>query len=914
MLVAEGERKPVPGVADVIEPANLVRIEATHRGFTYQGLYAVACFLAMDSSMTTSVSVELDEDIELERATSRIYIQVKTRKRSLRLSDIQQEISRFAAVRAEHVAGKRSRTARFAVVSNSPPGADLLRQIQGDDWPGDIALVWPGDSVGAVDLDLPAPQSDLPKAVQQCVALAETIPFSNLAPITVVLKLFGFAQYLSTGQQGHSVSDVEVRSLLEQLVFQVQDLPTPPAIYLTQGTEPPFNSADHVNLVVGVSGAGKTSWAAYRALRHPHPVVYFDVGDLPGSAVASSLARELAAKFFSTSETGIVPRIPAGSGLEILKYCSRRIQDQGQHLTLILDNIHRISSASARSVVEALPDLSFVLLAQPWPGEGELEAMLQIQATHLDGWSIDQVSAVFAEAGSRVSVSEATRILRLTGGIPLYVNAAARLAASEYSGQAARLVDDLEHRRTPLQTVQEVLLSAVFNELSENARKVASLLEMVEIPLDVDDLCELSEAWALSGGEVGRTVRHLVRAGIAVRLGPTSIKLHDAFRLLARDHQIDLGPAAVPAAREAILAMLLRHGPAGSSIDRIRLLVRMLALTNRHETLVELATSEEFHQFGAPDEVRAILERVSTHGESTNDRFWALDALAFWDYRERSLSSFVRRVEEMEQIDDPDASNREAAALAMKQMLATSVTGQRGDLDLHRSSALAIIDGRSAVGRLVRYNYALALHMMGADSDVEETLVPLVKEYLQSLSLTSGDLHFVNAGDLRSRLHGVPDVEDHLRHLADCLYLQATVNSKIGDQAGLRFIHAMKLYVASGAWDSAVKSGQDAADQMAGLGDITGARMILENHVLPVVTSYGLMGLLVPTRAQHAVLLAWDGEIAEAREELRRLSVFEVSEEQRAELSNQRALVEEIARAHGELDAGGARHQPTPPP
>ena len=123
----------------------------------------------------------------------------------------------------------------------------------------------------------------------------------------------------------------------------------------------------------------------------------------------------------------------------------------------------------------------------------------------------------------------------------------------------------------------------------------------------------------------------------------------------------------------------------------------------------------------------------------------------------------------------------------------------------------------------------------------------------------------------------------------------------------------MKLYVASGSWDSAVKSGQDAADQMLGLGDITGARMILEDHVLPVVTSCGLASLLVPTRAQLAVLLAWDGEIAEARAELDRLSVFEVDEEQGLELSNQRALVEEIAHMHSELNARSTPH-PRPYP
>lgn len=507
--MAEGEREPDPEVNAVLEPAQLVRIEATHRGFTYQGLYAVACCLAMDSSMTASVSVELDEDIELQRAESRIYIQVKTRQRALRRSDIESAVVRFATLRAEHDGGNRSGIARFAIVSNSVPGAHLLRQIQGEDWPSDIALVWPGGSVGAKDLDLPAPESDLSGAVRMCVEQAREVPFSNLAPMTVVLKLFGYVQYLSTGQRGHSATDGEVRTLLEQLVYQVQEFPAPPALYLPQGTEPELTSAANVTLVVGVSGAGKTSWASYRALQHPHPIVYFDIGDLPGSAVASSLARELAAKFLPAPGNGRAPRVPAGNGLEILKFCARRIGESGQPLTVVLDNVHRVSSTSVRSMVEAIPEFSFVLLAQPWPGEAELEAVLQVQAVHLAGWSLDQASAVFGEAGCRVSVPDATRVLRLTGGVPLYVNAAAHLAASEYSGQTSMLLDDLEDRRSSLETAQEVLLAGVFSELSESELKVASLLEMVEIPVGVNDLASLAEAWALSADQVGRAVRRL---------------------------------------------------------------------------------------------------------------------------------------------------------------------------------------------------------------------------------------------------------------------------------------------------------------------------------------------------------------------------------------------------------------------
>lgn len=62
-----------------LDPAQGIRIEAVHRGFLYQHLYAVACLLASGQTGATSVVVERDEDIELVTPAGRFYIQVKTR-------------------------------------------------------------------------------------------------------------------------------------------------------------------------------------------------------------------------------------------------------------------------------------------------------------------------------------------------------------------------------------------------------------------------------------------------------------------------------------------------------------------------------------------------------------------------------------------------------------------------------------------------------------------------------------------------------------------------------------------------------------------------------------------------------------------------------------------------------------------
>lgn len=97
-------------------------------------------------------------------------------------------------------------------------------------------------------------------------------------------------------------------------------------------------------------------------------------------------------------------------------------------------------------------------------------------------------------------------------------------------------------------------------------------------------------------------------------------------------------------------------------------------------------------------------------------------------------------------------------------------------------------------------------------------------------------------------------------------------------------------------------------------GDLDGARNICENLLLPAVTCYQLSDLLVPVRAQYAVVLAWCGDIDAAREEMSRLAAYQVTDAGALELANQRALIEQIAdsdqQVTGGTTEGGARRDP----
>ena len=116
--------------SSTLDPSQEIRIEAVHRGFLYQHLYAAACLLTAGQPGASEVVVERDEDIELVTPAGRTYIQVKTRSAPIMPSDIKSALERFDALREEHAHGRRPGKANFVVVVNRALGPSLAEQFE----------------------------------------------------------------------------------------------------------------------------------------------------------------------------------------------------------------------------------------------------------------------------------------------------------------------------------------------------------------------------------------------------------------------------------------------------------------------------------------------------------------------------------------------------------------------------------------------------------------------------------------------------------------------------------------------------------------------------------------------------------------------------------------------------------------
>lgn len=106
---------------------------------------------------------------------------------------------------------------------------------------------------------------------------------------------------------------------------------------------------------------------------------------------------------------------------------------------------------------------------------------------------------------------------------------------------------------------------------------------------------------------------------------------------------------------------------------------------------------------------------------------------------------------------------------------------------------------------------------------------------------------------------------------------------------------AMKLYLFTAAWRSAIDLGQDVVESLMRAGETRAALDLIDRQLVPVAEDYNLPEDVIGLRSQRAVVLAYLGDIAAARAELDSLDHYEVTPAQAYDIQHQRRIVERLA-------------------
>jgi len=889
--------------SSTLDPAQEIRIEAVHRGFLYQHLYAAACLLNSGQTGAISVTVERDEDIEQVTPAGRTYIQVKTRGQAIIPADIKSALERFDALRQEHAQGRRPGRATFVVVVNRALGPMLSDQVRTGQLPGDIEFLWPGRVCTGTVGQLPPAWSGIEEAVSWCVDRATTVPLAMLAPDSLVWKLAGRVQAASAGEAphaNHTFVIADLPSLFDQIVIQLQDFPAPPEQYRPQQNEPQLDSNSRVRIVSGFSGAGKTAWASQAATFSSHNCAYFDCSETPGEALALSLVRELAAKLAGASSDALRKiLLPGATGVESLRQLDIYLKGEGLSPIVVLDNVHRVTAESLKRMIDATSALKFVLLAQPMGTLPEIEALLGHTREPLNGWSVDDVAAAAVGWKCRGDAATMGRLKALTAGMPLFVRSAATIAREDYDGQIDQMCDAVDALTNLTQTAQEVILARVFNAFPLAAQQTIAVLSLSDIgllPAEVNKLLDV--ALGMDGQAVAGVIRTSRAAGVVEIYGNKEIRLHDAIRVVGSQHLSSMPKEIASRARNALRELMVESFERERSTARFSQYTRLLLAIGDVKTVVALVGEEMFHEMGVATEIwQGLEELVAKDGSDPEQQYWALDGLVFSDMKLGHRERVAPRLEAMKQlINSGELGEDEIQSFMMKRMLhlahlgdATGVERAIRDLDSR------VLD-KPVHRRVFLYNAAAALYGLERYKSAMRVVEQVIEETFTALGIRPDQVFGVKQAELWALIDKPGLDQGDIKRLADALELKAMVTGKLHLSAPFARLHAMKFYSLTGAIDSLIRVGQDLADEFVARHDFLGAREVLEQHVIPVVVGNQLLNRHLDVRAQYAVVLAYCGLYSEAESEMERLQAYAAGlpTEARMILENQRKLIAKI--------------------
>jgi hypothetical protein len=611
-LAYMAQAQPRTETIDVLDRAQLSRIEATHNGFLYQHFFGVACLLMVGQLGWTRMRVEVDEDLELEFGGRYVYIQVKSRSKLIQFSDIASALERFEQYRARHAPGDRVGKPEFVLALNQDPGTSLNTRISAGEFPQDVHFLLPGQIIPG----LPPVWLDNEHAFKWCVATAEMLPFIMVAPDVLVQKLAGVMMRMAAGLDEfarHEITAVRAAGMLEQFVQQVHEFPSAPLNYRPQDNEPSLATEAPIRLIVGFSGAGKTSWAAQAALADLQPRAYFDVADLPSSSVARAVARELAARWLGDNPNGRQAVASAAlSGVEALHLVTSLLKAQQQTQTIVVDNAHRLQIKDARAITEAMGDLRLVFLAQPTAELGMMSTALDVEPEMLHGWGTDSIGYEASAQGCKVSMATAARVRSLTAGLPLYVRSAISVAKEDYASDLDAFCDAFDGHSLTTDTRQHTLLAVVFDGLDEASKQVLSCASLSDVPLAAEEIVGVvAEAFSLDRPAVVRKLRLMRARGLLQAYGSQRSKVHDAIRPIALEYLIE-EPEAGRRARTLLLDLVETSLREGQEKERFPLFIRLLIDLREVTKLSALCTEEAFHEGPDFPQIWPLLEKAAS--------------------------------------------------------------------------------------------------------------------------------------------------------------------------------------------------------------------------------------------------------------------------------------------------------------
>lgn len=409
---------------------------------------------------------------------------------------------------------------------------------------------------------------------------------------------------------------------------------------------------------------------------------------------------------------------------------------------LVLDNAHRVPVENLRDVLNATKCIRFILLCQPHDNVRALEAVTGLQLEALLGWDIDTVAAAVDDLGGFGTAQGYEQLRTYTGGLPLYVESAAKIAVSEYEGNVDALCAELQQQENTIETAQEIILARVYQGFDKLVQDSLAFFSLADVGLSLDEVSVLLvSSMHVSKSGAAIILKKMRATGTVEVFGNQTLKVHDAVRALGLQHlelmDIEVANNALITLKELLVESLYKT----RDTSRFALLTQIYIKLNDVMTLIALSGEELFYEMGITVDILASLERASSSDTlEPVHKFWALDGLVFSELRDGLSENTAQRLGAMEALlIEHKFDYREEIAFAMKKILyAAEHRDAREVQQLVEQVRPKLPDSEHK--RIFDYNHAIALWKLKRYKDAEVLCGTVVEDYYGLLCIRPQDV------------------------------------------------------------------------------------------------------------------------------------------------------------------------------
>lgn len=534
------------------------------------------------------------------------------------------------------------------------------------------------------------------------------------------------------------------------------------------------------------------------------------------------------------------------------KFCAaKNIQIQ-----IILDNAHAINSDELVKITTNTSWLKFIIMGQPKEDFNSLHSKLGLTIESLSGWHETSILAEATELKiQRISPININRLLNITSGLPLFINSLLQVCIKNYNYNLDNLCSDLESLTHLEDTVQEILLRKVFDSVGIHSQKILSILSYA-YSLTIDEIENIDPS--INQQIISRAIRELKSYEIISSMGQ-NIKIHDAIRMVAKNHLISFPDSDVYNIKNNLKSVLFQSFIKSHDFRNLLLFLKILIEIKNLDELIDVASQEFFNDCGLPNEIWHFLSKIAVDTSIENEvRVNVCFALIFNSIQNNSDYITAKYYIDIVEILLPTLKNTQKHLLeySIKNIRIFAYFQQKDKFLYYVRQAQRQLPNDFSFIKIYKYEVACGHYLLKNYFATIKILMKLINLYNNHFDI---NINKIRTNELIADLVMKKSNSEDCKHLADTLVLLENSFQNLGYKPTINWkLKAAALYKHAYYHTSYTNTLRELAEDFLKFHDTKKAIEVMENFLLPYLDQHNLIDQILCIKCQYGAILAID--------------------------------------------------------